>query len=86
MAERENEPRNGNFDQARTSDFESDQGSAGDPGSTDEAAVDDGVKWQFKERLGIQDRMSDVVQKTLAAAKQELETTRKKLRKMQYGS
>jgi len=44
------------------------------------------AQWEYKNRLGIHDRMTDVVKLTLKAAQAELEVARKKLKKMQYGS
>lgn len=42
-------------------------------------------EWKFRQRLPIQDRMADVIHKTLDATRKQLELERKKLRKMQYG-
>jgi len=55
----------------------------------DEASVGPDVTapaWEYKERLGIHDRMTEVVKLSLEAAKAELGASRKKLRKLQYGS
>jgi hypothetical protein len=43
-------------------------------------------EWQHRTRLGIHNRMEEVVKLTLEAARAELDATRRKLRKMQYGS
>lgn len=43
-------------------------------------------EWEYKERLPIHDRMLEVVKLTKEAAEAELAATRKKLRKLQYGS
>jgi hypothetical protein len=48
--------------------------------------VNEDPQWEFKNRLGIHDRMKSVVELTISAARAELATARKKLRKMQYGS
>lgn len=43
-------------------------------------------EWKHVERFPIQDRMADLVKKTIEAAKLEREACLRKLRKMQYGS
>lgn len=43
-------------------------------------------QWEYRKRLNIHSRMEEVVKLTLEAAKQELATTKRKLKKIQYGS
>jgi hypothetical protein len=60
-----------------------------DPKEDPEAVVGSaGVdpKWEYRERLNIHEKMTDVVKKTYDLSKSQLEAMRLKLRKMQYGS
>jgi uncharacterized membrane protein (DUF106 family) len=43
-------------------------------------------EWKHVTRFPIQDRMADLVKKTIEAAKQERAAAIRKLHKMQYGS
>jgi len=43
-------------------------------------------QWREVNRFPIQDRMKDIVEKTIEAAKAERAVCLRKLRKMQYGS
>lgn len=43
-------------------------------------------EWKFRKNLPIQERMADVIRKTIAASQEQLKLERKRLRKMQYGS
>lgn len=43
-------------------------------------------EWRHVTRFPIQDRMKDIVEKTIEAAKLERAACLRKLRKMQYGS
>ena len=64
------------------------QAAAGDSETTDEAPVGESVnpKWRHVTRFPIADRMKDIVEKTIEAAKLERAACLRKLRKMQYGS
>lgn len=42
--------------------------------------------WEFRSRLGLNDRLKDVVDKTRLATEAELATLRRKLEKLQRGS
>jgi len=43
-------------------------------------------EWQYKTRFAIQDRMVDVIKKTIDACRAEQKALRKKIKKIQYGS
>jgi len=43
-------------------------------------------QWRHATRFPIQDKMADIVKKTIEAAKLERAACLRKLRKMQYGS
>lgn len=43
-------------------------------------------KWEYRERLNIHEKMTDVVKRTYDLSKSQLEAYRRKLKKMQYGS
>ena len=43
-------------------------------------------EWKYKNRFPIHDRMENIIKLTIDATKSELESARKKLRKLQYGS
>jgi hypothetical protein len=67
------------------------QGPGGDPEATDqgthpEEPVKPQHEWVYKNRLPIYDRMAEVVKLTIDVTKQQLESDRRKLRKLQYGS
>lgn len=42
-------------------------------------------EWEYRTNLGINERMKDVIKKTLEAARAERDLLLKKLRKAQYG-
>src|SRR6478736_989628 len=72
--------------QKKSGQSQSDQATGGCAEPADQASVGPELKWDYREKLGIHDRMTEVVKLSLDAAKAELEATRKKLRKLQYGS
>lgn len=41
--------------------------------------------WEYRNRLNIHNRMTEVIKLTLDAARQELAATKRKLKKIQYG-
>ena len=52
---------------------------------SDDSKDTEAPQWEYKNTLGINARMKDVLEKTLEAAKAERDLLLKKLRKAQYG-
>ena len=44
------------------------------------------AKWEYRKNFGINERMKDVIGKTIDATESELVVLRRKLDKLQYGS
>ena len=89
MDRREDQSGEGNTSQKGPSSCGTAETTSGNREAIDEAPeCEDDVKqqWQHVTRFPIQDRMTDIVKKTIEAAKLERAVCLRKLRKMQYGS